>query len=96
MSIMEITHKGISLDIEFDYTPEERQTFFEPGYSERVDFITAWIGAVDVSELLRADDKNAIEETILRRIRSDREDAELEIALSAYESRITYHEMHTA
>jgi hypothetical protein len=35
MSTIEITHKGIVMDITYDYTPYERQTFFEPGSDER-------------------------------------------------------------
>jgi hypothetical protein len=65
MSTATITHMGVSMVVEYDYEPEERQTLEYPGYPETCDVVTVSVGGVEITPLLDIDVIHSIETLIL-------------------------------
>ena len=58
---MTVEYKGVELEVEYDYQPEEAEERFYPGCSEQITITDIKIGDVSVWELLE-DDVDSIEE----------------------------------
>ena len=47
-----INYKGFDLDIEYEYQPEERQTYDYPGYPEYVCIENVYLNDTDIIDLV--------------------------------------------
>jgi hypothetical protein len=65
MSSANITYSGVDLVVEYDYSPEERQTLEYPGYPEHVEICEVLVNGVDIISLLDTDAIEALESEVL-------------------------------
>jgi len=47
-----INFRGFDFECEYDYSPEERQTYDYPGYPETWDFFKITLNGIDAEDLL--------------------------------------------
>lgn len=86
---MKVSVMGIDLEVEFDFQPKEKQTWFEPGCEESVDLtkVTVPNSNVNVSTLLSDDVYKDIEIRVLEQIKKTRCDDEMDFAIDNHLNR---------
>ena len=67
LNMVEAIHqfRGFRLVCHFDYQPAERQTHWEPGCPESIELCAAYIGAVDVLEMIPDSQREIYEQQAL-------------------------------
>ena len=75
------------LVIHFDYQPEEKQTWDEPGCCAAADVCAVYANGMDILEYIGDDSLNDIEEACLESVKQARQDEMYERADKYYQSR---------
>ena len=63
-----LIYRGVELEIEFDYQPEEKQTWDYPGCGESFEITSIKINDIDVMELLE-EQIESIEEALVEELK---------------------------
>lgn len=64
-----VTFRGFDFDFQYNYTPEETQTYDSPGWAAEVKIYNITLNGIDASELLE-DCYEEFEEAVIESIKS--------------------------